>query len=113
MARQIEVVGGSQDGVRINIGDDPPKLLRLPDFSKRGQVEVYELGDDGRYHFIRYGLPPFTQNPMQPANHAEILDIINELTGPVQKLEAFCQSRGGYFDLTVGKWHLSRGDEVQ
>ena len=58
----VEFVGGSLDGSQVRV-QELRSTLRLPPAAGTRWSEVYEHQQDGRYHFVRHGMPPLMQLP--------------------------------------------------
>ena len=72
------------------------------------KVEVYVLRNNA-FHFDRYGVPPMSAT--DASADAEMWAICEQLGPVLDRLEKYCQRRGGYCPLRVGQWDITRSDE--
>jgi len=109
----VEFVGGSLDGSHVKVAELRP-TLRLPPAPGMRWSEVYERQEDGLYHFVRHGVPPLMLLPeSEEAEANRVLTAIVESMMPLlDRLEAHFAQRGGYTQLTLGAWMLTRRDDV-
>ncbi|MGN6367977.1 MAG: hypothetical protein ACTHN5_06920 [Phycisphaerae bacterium] len=109
----VEFVGGSLDGSELGV-KECRSTLRLPPAPGAQWSEVYERREDGRYHFARHGVPPLVQLPEkeEAAANRELQGLVELLMPMLEKLDAHFAARGGYTQLKVGAWELTRRDDV-
>ena len=108
--RRYRFVGGPQDGIEIPVGD--PVLLgtELPmPVLGQDRTAVYVFGDDGCFHFSRYGPPALASIDLSGDEEQKMIGIMQRLALALRELDAFYQSCGGYPPQTeIDGWVLRK-----
>jgi hypothetical protein len=110
MDRQYKFVGGPQDGREVSVGGRVSLGTEIPaTIAREDRTAVYVFGDDGCFHFSRFGPPPLTNWEPHDEDTQRLTEIMQRLASALTDLDSFYQAQGGYPNQTqVGTWVLTK-----
>jgi hypothetical protein len=106
-----ELVGGSQDGQKLDFESDEATGFRLRRSSLNGSqlTEIYELRSDSKFHFVGYSFPnpPVYDQQFQDSLNQELFAILARLGPPIQDLGKHFERRGGRLEIQIDQWLIT------
>ena len=102
--------GGRLDGARLVVPGDPPTggEVRVPLRADPARSEVYVLGGDGRFQFVRYSYSNLVLGPdlaKEDRLDAQVLELLARVEPALRELAAHFRRRGGFpAGIEVGEW---------
>lgn len=103
-------VGGRFDGARLLVPGDPPAggEVRLPLQADPSKSEVYVLGGNGQFQFIRYSYSNLPLGPdlaREDRLDGQVLELLARVEPALRELAAHFRTRGGFpTAIEVGEW---------